>query len=250
MNKQKKYAHAYIVEGIDTLQRKNFLKDFISDILCENLDKNGKSCKKCASCHRVERETHEDVVRMKHSGKELYTVKDTLDFIEQLSMRAYGTYKVGIIENAEQMSETVQNKLLKTLEEPYPQTVIILTTSNRESLLQTVRSRCVLLRINENVFNRKEKNKEMDLVQLFKKKSFFFKVRECIDKTIENREVAIEFLDQLEMECSFSFRKKDCLSKNIEKQLQIIDCIEQARKDIERGMNFKLAIKRLYLEIN
>ena len=56
---------------------------------------------------------------------------------------------MGIIDNAERLSEIVQNKLLKTLEEPYPGTVIILATDNKESLLPTVRSRCVELRMHE-----------------------------------------------------------------------------------------------------
>ncbi len=61
----------------------------------------------------------------------------------ETSMSAYGgRKKVFIISHAEEMGEEASNTLLKTLEEPPRNTMLILTTSRRESLLPTIRSRC------------------------------------------------------------------------------------------------------------
>lgn len=54
--------------------------------------------------------------------------------------------KVFIVEEADLMNAAAQNSLLKTLEEPYPRTLIILLTDQPESLLQTIRSRTQLVR--------------------------------------------------------------------------------------------------------
>jgi DNA polymerase-3 subunit delta' len=53
-----------------------------------------------------------------------------------------GTYKICIIEDADQMTTQAANAFLKTLEEPPPDTIIILTTSRPNSLLPTITSRC------------------------------------------------------------------------------------------------------------
>jgi hypothetical protein len=54
--------------------------------------------------------------------------------------------KAFIVEEAELMNAAAQNALLKTLEEPYGRTLIILLTDQPNSLLQTIRSRCQMVR--------------------------------------------------------------------------------------------------------
>lgn len=60
--------------------------------------------------------------------------------------RAEHGKKVIIISDAEKMNDSAANSLLKTLEEPTPETVIILTTSNYDKLLPTIISRCQMVR--------------------------------------------------------------------------------------------------------
>jgi DNA polymerase-3 subunit delta' len=58
----------------------------------------------------------------------------------------YGGRKIFIISNADEMGEEASNTLLKTLEEPPGETLLILTTSRPEALLQTIVSRCQVVR--------------------------------------------------------------------------------------------------------
>jgi DNA polymerase-3 subunit delta' len=58
-----------------------------------------------------------------------------------------GNYKVFVIEEAHRMNEPAQNALLKTLEEPHPDTVFILISGQEEELLETIRSRCRVVRL-------------------------------------------------------------------------------------------------------
>ena len=55
-------------------------------------------------------------------------------------------WRVVIVSEADAMTEQAANAFLKTLEEPTPKTVIILTTSNKDRLLPTITSRCQLVR--------------------------------------------------------------------------------------------------------
>ncbi|RPJ43770.1 MAG: hypothetical protein EHM19_08035, partial [Candidatus Latescibacterota bacterium] len=55
--------------------------------------------------------------------------------------------KVVILEEADRMTEEAQNALLKTLEEPPPDSLLLLTSPRRETLLDTIRSRCELIRV-------------------------------------------------------------------------------------------------------
>lgn len=60
-----------------------------------------------------------------------------------ISIKPNGKYKIYIIDGAEKMTVQAQNAILKTLEEPYSYGIIILVTKNEQSLLETIRSRCL-----------------------------------------------------------------------------------------------------------
>lgn len=230
-------AHAYILEGDNTELRKKALHKLIKSILCEAPGYGGEPCGVCASCHKVDGRTHEDVAYMEMSGKTGYKVADANAWIGRLSMSSYGGRNIGVIEDANLLKEDVQNKLLKTLEEPFPGTVIILDTPNRASFLDTVRSRCVLLRLDE--IEGSDEVKELPKIE----KVFFYKFRKEMDKSIKSQEDALEYLDALEREAHDKM-----LDGDISKVNTIIK-IEEVRKDIVRGMGYKQGLKRLYLEL-
>ncbi|MDD3301910.1 MAG: AAA family ATPase [Patescibacteria group bacterium] len=79
-------------------------------------------------------------------GKKNISVEATRDFIHSLSMSSFlDSYKIGLVKGAESLSEGAANALLKTLEEPRDKVVIILLTTNLESLPATIISRAQVL---------------------------------------------------------------------------------------------------------
>jgi DNA polymerase-3 subunit delta' len=69
------------------------------------------------------------------------------DAIHELQVRSYeGGYKIFLFDQAEKMTQAAQNALLKSLEEPPAQTVMILVTANPQGLLPTIRSRLQAIR--------------------------------------------------------------------------------------------------------
>ena len=136
------YAHAYILEGKSGETRDEYIRSFAGNIICPNADEFGHACGRCPACVRVRSGTHEDLFYMNQSGKDMYRVEDAADMMERLSMRPYGEHNVGVVDNAERLSEIVQNKLLKTLEEPPAHVIFILATTEKHKILPTILSRC------------------------------------------------------------------------------------------------------------
>ena len=74
-------------------------------------------------------------------------VDDAQDMVRKLSLKSYeGGYKIMIIWMAEKLNTAASNKLLKLIEEPPDKTVFLLIVEDEEQVLQTIRSRCQVLR--------------------------------------------------------------------------------------------------------
>ena len=110
-----------------------------------------EACHTCQSCLQVAAGEHPDIVTIapeegKGKGKKSISVKAVRESVAAAAyMKPYkGPYKIFIIEHAEKMTQEAQNALLKILEEPPAYVVIMLLSTDEESLLETVRSRCVI----------------------------------------------------------------------------------------------------------
>lgn len=140
-----KVSHAYIFDGA-----KGSGKNFIADIFAKTLqcEKQGNtSCGQCASCRQAEGNNHPDIIRITHEKPNTISVDDIRQQLcGDIQIKPYkGPYKIYIVDEAEKMNVQAQNALLKTIEEPPEYAVILLLTTNAESFLPTILSRCVTL---------------------------------------------------------------------------------------------------------
>jgi len=109
-------------------------------------DSGFDACGKCASCTRIERGVHPDVLIVEPGDSGAIKIEQIRDVIERAAYRPFeGRRRVVIIDDADTIVSGAQNALLKTLEEPPPASVFILLTSRADLLLPTVRSRCIRL---------------------------------------------------------------------------------------------------------
>ncbi len=105
-------------------------------------------CGECSSCLRTLRHRHPDVHHIAPEGPiiPVDVVRETI--IPEANRSPFeGAYQVFVIEEADRMHPAAQNALLKTLEEPQPHTVFVLISDRPEELLETVHSRCRVIRL-------------------------------------------------------------------------------------------------------
>jgi len=105
------------------------------------------ACGACRACERIARGLHVDVPVVTPDDKASIKIDVIRDVLSRTSYRPFeGRRRVVLIREAEALEPQAQNALLKSLEEPPPSTVFILTTSVPGALLPTVRSRAMMLR--------------------------------------------------------------------------------------------------------
>ena len=140
-----KVSHAYIINGEKSSGKEFIAKVFAMALQCE---KGGEEpCQECRSCKQALSYNHPDIIRVTHEKPNTISVDDIRAQVNNdVGIKPYSSpHKVYIINEAEKMTPQAQNAILKTLEEPPAYAVIVLLTSNVNSLLPTILSRCVVL---------------------------------------------------------------------------------------------------------
>ena len=142
-----KVSHAYILSG-----EKGCGKKLLADVFAETLqcEKGGtEPCGSCHSCVQARSGNHPDIIHLMHEKPNSISVDDVRQqIVNDVLVKPYsGKYKIYIVPDAEKMTAAAQNALLKTIEEPPAYAVILLLTTNAESFLPTILSRCVTLNL-------------------------------------------------------------------------------------------------------
>nr|WP_317282872.1 DNA polymerase III subunit delta' [uncultured Sellimonas sp.] len=144
---QNKVSHAYILNGERGAGKKMFAQLFAMTLQCERGGIN--PCNECHSCRQAVSGNHPDIIRVTHEKPNTISVDDVrVQINNDIMIKPYnGKYKIYIVPDADLMTPQAQNALLKTIEEPPEYAVIFLLTENADSLLPTILSRCVVLKI-------------------------------------------------------------------------------------------------------
>src|SRR5439155_21125391 len=104
-------------------------------------------CGQWANCARIEVGNHPDVRTIEPLvGKKEISIQQIREIEKQLNIRSFsGRKKIAILDPATRMNPSAQNALLKTLEEPPKDALLVLVATNTGGLLPTLRSRCLRL---------------------------------------------------------------------------------------------------------
>lgn len=135
-------SHAYLFSGPRQIGKSTLAREFARALNC--LEPHQGPCGQCRSCKKIEASVHPDVqiIELEEGSKNI-SIDAVRRLQEGVALRPFeGRLKVYIIEEVERLSEPAANSLLKTLEEPPPSVVMVLTTLDATSLLPTVVSRC------------------------------------------------------------------------------------------------------------
>ena len=137
--------HSYLFVGPDGVGKRTIAMALAKAIHCS--ESTGDYCGRCVNCASIIDGNHADVrVVQPLAGKKEISIHQVREIERELRFRSFGgKRKIAIIDPAALMNPSAQNALLKTLEEPPENSLIILITPNAGGLLPTLRSRCLRL---------------------------------------------------------------------------------------------------------
>lgn len=139
-----RHAHAYLLHGPAGIGKRALAERLMARLLCQQPAGND-ACGQCKSCFLLAAGTHPDnyVLEPEEVDKAIRVdqVRDLVDFVVQTAQ--LGGRKVVLLEPAESMNLNAANALLKSLEEPSGDTVLLLISHQPSRLLPTIKSRCV-----------------------------------------------------------------------------------------------------------
>ncbi len=160
-------AHAYIFLGSNP-ERKELALALAKAVNCLE-GKEGDPCEKCPSCRKINSSNHPDVCLIEPEGFSL-KIGQMRWLQNQISLKPFeGRKKVYIIEEAEKMTSPAANSLLKTLEEPPGESLLILGTSNLFAFLPTIISRCQVVRLDPRSSKKAEQEGKEEVGELLKR---------------------------------------------------------------------------------
>lgn len=135
-------AHAYLFMGPEGVGKVLTAMTLAKALNCLSPPRPADSCERCPSCLKIISQNHADVISIGADGG-LIKIDQIRQLQRRLSYRPLeGGRRACIIDPADQMNEAAANALLKTLEEPPPETHLFLITAKPYRLLPTILSRC------------------------------------------------------------------------------------------------------------
>lgn len=140
-------GHGLLFHGAAGIGKNDFAIEFCHWLMCEQPLEN-KACGKCKSCQLIKAGTNPDLLFLspEEEGKSI-KVDQVRELIQKVSLTSHSQgYRVIIITPADALNLNASNSLLKTLEEPPENTILILITNILSKLMPTIRSRTQLIR--------------------------------------------------------------------------------------------------------
>lgn len=155
--RRQQLPHSLLLVGQKGLGKFALARQFVASLLCEEPQADGRACGKCLACNWYSQGNHPDFRLLQpdalgdesevEDGKKKPSQQITIDQVRGLDdFLIVGTHRAGLriilVNPAEAMNRNTANALLKTLEEPAPDTLFLLVSNEPLRLLPTIRSRC------------------------------------------------------------------------------------------------------------
>jgi len=256
-------SHAYILVG-GFSDRLAIGYAFAKWLNCQAKDTclTNQACGLCLSCRVFESGNHPDIFNVtgtKATGIGVDDVRDRI--VSQMATQPFKyKYKIFIVDKAETLTPAAQNALLKTIEEPAPYGVFLFLAAHAHTLLPTLLSRCVMVKLGEKA-NTSDSNlpdkeaqaladevaltiKEMDVLEVMALYRRFEPYK-------ESRESIANLLDMLYL--SFARRITQAVAKGEEVHhiwYDNIAVVQHTKQVLSQNGNFQLAIELMLLKLS
>lgn len=174
--REKKLAHAYLIETNNYDKALQDLKEFIKIINCPEEYK--KKCEKCNLCNLINKDNLPSIKIIEPDGASIKKVQME-ELKEAFSTKPiYSRHNTYIIMNAEKLNSSSANSMLKFIEEPTDGIIGFFITNNKDVMIEAIKSRCqslILKYENKNIveslgINAEDYNKYLEIIPVYLKK--------------------------------------------------------------------------------
>lgn len=268
--------HSYLFVGNEGIGKFHFAKEFAKMILC--FYKNG--CNQCKSCKEFDTENHPDFLVVEPEGNTIKVEQIRQMISKIIEKPIISDKKVYIVNDSDKMTEEAQNTLLKTLEEPPENIIIILIAEKEEKILSTIKSRCTKItfqpieqdKLKEILKKQYQyENISEHLLTFFNgsiKKALNVKEKKEVYEQIEKMVLGIKQMNKIEMlnqknnidkeeiinileymNLLFWEQSTQVDTKERESAVKSILIIEETKKRIQSNCNFDMTVDNMLMQL-
>ncbi len=264
---ENKLSHAFLLVTNDINKCNKDIVEFIKEISC--LNKYQDACQDCNLCYQIENDVIPNIKKIYPDGQQIKK-NQILELKEQFKTKPlYISNNIYIINNAEKLNGAAANTMLKFLEEPENNILGFFVTTNKEAMLETIKSRCQII---YNPYDNEDITEILNLTdQQLKEftttaKEYLFKLinktengiylnKKCILSVFMERERIINFFNYLYWQISEVINKTNQndleILKNIPfaKLLKIQKAIFNVLESSSFNVNIELLLDNFALEM-
>lgn len=242
--KKNKLSHAYLFSADSEDEISIYVKKFVKSLFCENnKDNEFFFCGKCKVCKQIEHNNYIDFYTL---SVESSIKKDEISHLkEELNIKSSFGKKVYWIQNVDKMTPQAANSILKFLEEPEDNIIAILSTKNLNLVLNTIVSRCQLIKlsskkVSENYAEIENKKNVEEYISTYKRNRNLATLN--LIESIEKREDVENILDLFLVE----IMKED---NDNSTKLTLLEILLGAKKELSTNVNYNLVIEAVLFNI-
>jgi len=222
--------------------------NFATSVLCDN--ESGEPCQMCSNCKLVSSGNHPDLIQI--GGEGTIKIAEIRQLQKSLYLKPYqAKHKVAVIQDSHLMTEESANAMLKVLEEPPENSIIILTSPDKKLLPETIVSRSQIVNFGTVGTSQITEGSEeiyTDVMDILKKKSVYEKIA-MAQKYSKEKPLAVEFLNILEgilREVILGKSKSEYSEKKI---INILELVEKSREYLKNNLSSKFVLENLILNM-
>ena len=244
-------SHAYLIEGGEQVDKEAFARTFAKGILCPKA--LGENCGECPICDKIDHDNMEDLLTVRRKTKTNLPIEYIRQMQAKLNVQPVGPRHIVIIADGDLMNEAAQNCLLKTLEEPPGQSVLMILSQNMEKLLPTIRSRCVKMHLEGSGIPADSETRQLaqELLDLLDEHAPYYRLKKAAEKAGKDRDSLMALLDDMEdlYRQRFGARSSSGVPLPPEDMERAVLAMEETRRKLDQGMTPRYLIKNMLLTI-
>ena len=189
---ENKLSHAFLIETNNIDKCYYALKELIKQI-CDNSNLDEVDINKI-----IDNDELPSFITIRPNGKDIKK-EQIIELKEKFKYKPlYTNFNIYTIINAEKLNASSANSLLKFIEEPDNNILGFLITNNKEAVIETIKSRCQIIKVNyENISEKEIDEKIFQIIDLIENNDIIIKYKNTFGDMLKNKDELVNLLEQI-----------------------------------------------------